>query len=314
MSYSQTSLGNFDLNLLSALVTLVEERSTVRAASRMHLAQSTVSGILAKLRDVFDDEILVRNGRFLEPTARALELARIAKPHIDALSAAASAKVEFDPAHDKREFHLGCTDGVAYALLPALIKNLQEKAPHCDLVVRVGDYRTLPDMLTSGEITTAIGYLQDNLSATTRVTTLLNAGWVVMRDARQPPVYTLDDFCNRRHAIVTPRGNLNGFVDEKLEKMGRHRHVAVGLSQFSLLITTLADSELIVTLPEFIAQSLVKFGDLAIDSCPVNLPPIANRLAWVSTAQQDPSQEWFRNAIKNNFLGPVLSKTRFSKS
>lgn len=304
MSYSRTSLGNLDLNLLSALVTLVEERSTVRAAVRMHLAQSTVSGILAKLREVFDDEILVRNGRVLEPTARALELVRATKPHIEALSAAAGATLEFDPALSQREFHLGCTDGVAYALLPALTRAMKETAPNCELVVRIGDYRTLPDMLASGEITTAIGYFQDNLSATTRVTTLLNAQWVVMRDALQPPVQDLEDFCNRRHAIVTPRGNLNGFVDEALEKMGRRRRVTVGLSQFSLLLATLVKSDLIATLPDFIARSLMEFGPLEIDPCPVDIPPITNRLAWVPTAQRDPSQAWFRSAIKDNFVKP----------
>ncbi len=302
MSYSRTSLGNLDLNLLSALVTLVEERSTVRAAVRMHLAQSTVAGILAKLREVFDDEILVRNGRVLEPTARALELARLTKPHIEALSAAAGATLEFEPASSQREFHLGCTDGVALALLPSLTRMMREKAPQCELGVRIGDYRTLPDMLAAGEITTAVGYLQDNLSATARVTTLLTAEWVVLRDASQSPVRDLDDFCHRGHAIVTPRGNLKGFVDEILETMGRKRRVTVGLSQFSLLLATLINSDLIATLPDFIARSLMDFGSLEMDPCPVDVPPIANRMAWVSTAQHDPSQVWFREAIRSNFL------------
>ncbi len=301
MSFSRTSLGNIDLNLLSALVVLVEERSTVRAAARLHLAQSTVSGILAKLREMFEDELLVRNGRVLEPTARALELVRSSKPHIDALSEAVGATLEFNPALDHRKFHLGCTDGVAYTLLPSLIRKMQEAAPNCELIVRIGDYRTLPDMLASGEITTALGYLRDNLSMTTRVKTLLNAHWVVMRDANQPPVADLDDFCNRPHAIVTPRGNLTGFVDEKLNEMGRSRRVAVGLSQFSLLLATLAGNNLIITVPDFIACSLIGFGQFAIDPCPVAVPPVANKLAWVSMAERDPSQAWFRGLVADNF-------------
>ncbi|PID35795.1 MAG: LysR family transcriptional regulator [Rhodobacterales bacterium] len=303
MAFSRTSLGSVDLNLLSALIALVEERSTVRAAARLHLAQSTVSGILARLREVFDDEILVRNGRVLEPTVRALELVRTAKPHMDALAAAVGATLEFDPGQDHRAFHLGCTDGVAYALLPKLTRILQETAPQCELVVRIGDFRTLPDMLATGEITTAVGYLRDNLSATTRVMTLFNAEWVVIRDAKQPPVTGLEDFCDRPHAIVTPRGNLTGFVDEKLAELGRSRHVAVGLSQFSLLLATLTGNDLIATVPDFIARSLQDFGGFAIDPCPVDVSPVANRLAWVSTAQQDPSQIWFRDLIKGTFQG-----------
>ncbi len=303
MTFSRTSLGKIDLNLLTALVALVEERSTVKAAARMHLAQSTVSGILARLREVFDDELLVRNGRILEPTVRALELVEATRPHIEALSAAVGGTLEFNPERDHREFRLGCTDGVAYALLPALTRAIQNTAPNCELVVRIGDYRTLPDMLASGEITTAVGYLRDDLSATTRVMKLFSAKWVVMRDSEQPPIRDLDDFCGRPHAIVTPRGNLNGFVDEKLEEMGRQRHVAVGLSQFSLLLATLADNRFIATVPDFISCSLTRFGRFAVDPCPVDVPPVANCMAWVSTVQRDPSQVWFRDLIKANFAG-----------
>ncbi|WP_230374264.1 LysR family transcriptional regulator [Pontivivens ytuae] len=131
-------LGRLDLNLISALVVLIEERSTTAAAKRLNLAQSTVSGILARLRDVFDDDLLVREGRGLVPTSRAEELLAAAKPHLDALAASLGEVQEFNPAEDIRIFRLGCTDAVAMAILPQLTETLRREAPHCGLTVRIG--------------------------------------------------------------------------------------------------------------------------------------------------------------------------------
>ena len=304
MSFSRTSLGNLDLNLLSALVVLVEEKSTVRAARRLHLAQSTVSGVLAKLRETLGDELLVRNGRALEPTTKALELVRLTKPHLEALSAAVGTTLDFDPALHTREFQLGCTDAVAFSILPSLTQSLRTLAPACDLIVRIGDYRTLPDMLASGQITTAVGYMRENLPATAKMKVLRNARWVVLRDARQPPVRDLDDFCVRPQAIVTPRGDLCGFVDDQLQTQGRSRRVAIGLSNFALLLAVLPDNDMIATVPDFIAEKLANIGHLEIDPCPVDIPPVRNLITWSVVADSDPAQQWFRTQVSSAFAAP----------
>lgn len=313
MSFSRTSLGKFDLNLLSALVVLIEEQSTIAAAHRLHLAQSTVSGMLGRLREIFDDELLVRNGRGLEPTSRALDLIGQIKPHIEALSASVGASSDFDPAIDQREFRIGCTDAVGYALLPRLTPILREQAPGCDLVVRIGDYRTLPGMLASGEITTALGYLHDNMPATAKIRAMLRSDWVVLRDARQPPIASIADFCARPHAIVSPQGNLDGFVDEGLKALQLGRRVAIGLSNFSLLLATLPGSDLIATVPEFLADTLTGYADLSVDPCPVKVPPVTNRMAWSMIADKDPSQKWLRNRVIDCFaerVGPIAPVAR----
>lgn len=302
MSFSRTSIGSLDLNLLSALVVLVEEQSTVLAARRLHLAQSTVSGILAKLRDILDDELLVRNGRALEPTTKALELTQLIKPHIEALSSAVGASLNFSPGRDHREFRLGCTDAIAFSILPELTRNLRSEAPECDLIVRIGDYRTLPDMLSAGHITTAVGYLKESLSASARIRALRDAGWVVLRDPAQPQITGLDDFCARAQAIVTPKGDLSGFVDEQLEALGRKRRVIVGVSSFALLLAVLPGSDLISTVPDFIAERLAAIGQLAVDPCPLAIPVVSNVMAWSVVADKDPAQQWFRQKLMQAFV------------
>ncbi len=294
-------LGHLDLNLVSALVVLIEERSTTAAAQRLNLAQSTVSGILAKLRDVFDDELLVREGRGLVPTARALELLAAAKPHLEALIAALGEVQPFDPATDARTFRLGCTDAVALAILHGLTATLRREAPNCDLTVRVGDYRSLPGMLLSGEATVALGYLREDPHASAKRRVLRHAPWVVLRDTLSPPVRGIDDFCARPQALVTPQGDLSGFVDDQLSQMGRERRVAVGLSSFALILGALPGTDMVTTVPDFVAGRLAQMGGLAIDPCPVAVPPVTNAMAWPASTDRDPAERWFRERLTKTF-------------
>ncbi|HJN24669.1 MAG TPA: LysR family transcriptional regulator [Rhodospirillales bacterium] len=301
MSFSRTSLGNLDLNLLFVLIVLVDECSTVRAARRLRLAQSTISGTLGRLRKIFGDELLVRNGRTLEPTARALELVRVTKPHIEALSTAVGAKMEFEPARSHREFRIGCTDGVAISMLPDLTRVLREAAPNCNLVVRIGDYQTLPDMLASGEISTALGYLRNSPPAKAKVKVLRTSSWVVLHDINQLPVRDVDDFCSRPQAIISPLGDLTGFVDDQLNELGRTRRVVISLSSFSLLLATIPNSDLITTIPDFIAEKLACFCNLKITPCPVRVPLVKNTMAWSTVIDNDPAEQWFRSQVLKVF-------------
>ena len=140
------------------------------------------------------------------------------------------------------------------AALPQLTAGLRRDAPGCDLVVRVGDYRSFPAMLAAAEVSTVLGYLRDDPPATARVRVLRHSPWVLLRDAAAAPVTGLDDFCARPHALVTPLGDLAGFVDEGLAKQGRQRHVALGVANFLLLLAVLPGSDLVATVPDFVAH------------------------------------------------------------
>ncbi|MEM7641006.1 MAG: LysR family transcriptional regulator [Pseudomonadota bacterium] len=299
MPFTRTALGALDLNLISALVVLIEERSTTRAAARLGLAQSTVSGTLARLREITGDDLLVRQGRGLAPTPRAEALLAAARPHLEALIAAIGTVTPFHPARDVRTFRLGCTDAVALALLPRLTRALRDKAPNCDLVIRIGDYRNLPGMLSTGEIATALAYMRDDRPALARIKVVRRSPWQIIRDAGTHPIADLDAYCARPHILVTPSGDLSGFADENLG--GRTRRVVLGLPGFALLPSVLRDSDVIATVPDFVAHALTADGTLAADPCPAEIPPVVNRLAWRQTGHADPAEAWFRAQVEAAF-------------
>ncbi|QDG77342.1 LysR family transcriptional regulator [Labrenzia sp. PHM005] len=308
MPFTRTDLGALDLNLLHALVVLVEERSTTTAAKRLGLAQSTVSGTLKKLRHAVGDELLVRHGRELEATPRALELAEACRPHLDGLIAAIGALSPFDPATDTHIFRLGCTDAVALTTLPKLTNILRRDAPNCDLVIRIGDYRMLPGLLAAGEITTALAYMRDDPSATSKMRAVLRSPWVVLRDPTQPVIKSLDDFVNRPHALVTPAGDLTGFVDESLAAQNMTRRVVLGVTSFALLLPALKGTDLVSTVPDFIGHALADLGGLACDPCPVQIPAITNSMSWRAAVDQDPAERWFRSQLDLAFTQPEAAR------
>src|SRR5947209_14779019 len=110
MLISENDFSRLDLNLLVAFQVLVREKSVSRAAERLSLGQPAMSGTLARLREAFQDEILVRTGRGMEPTTKALTLYAQLTPALESIQATLFERPAFDPAIQSRTFHLGMRD------------------------------------------------------------------------------------------------------------------------------------------------------------------------------------------------------------
>ncbi|WP_230374263.1 LysR substrate-binding domain-containing protein [Pontivivens ytuae] len=147
-----------------------------------------------------------------------------------------------------------------------------------------------------------MGYLRDDPHATAKRRVLRHAPWVVLRDASTAPINGISDFCSRPQVLVTPQGDLEGFVDDQLRELGHDRHVVVGLSSFALILSTLPGTDLITTVPDFIAERLADLGRLAIDPCPVAVPPVTNTMAWPASTDRDSAERWFRERVAEAFL------------
>ena len=110
-----------DLNLLVALDAMLTERSISRAAERLHLSQSAMSNALARLRDYFDDDLLVQVGRKLELTPRAETLQESVRDVLVRVDSAILAQPRFDPAMSDRSFRLVVSDYTSVVLMPHLL-------------------------------------------------------------------------------------------------------------------------------------------------------------------------------------------------
>ncbi|MBO1076379.1 LysR family transcriptional regulator [Roseomonas marmotae] len=286
-----------DLNLLRLFVALVEERHVTHAGKRLFLSQPAASGGLRRLREHFQDELLAREGQALRPTPRAEELYALIQPLLEQMADAIAAATPFDPATAQRNFVLGCSDAIAFALLPPLLTRFRQAAPGCALSIRQGNHHSLPSLLASGEIEAALGYMGDDLPANARMRVVGHTGWQVLRDAATAPVTEMEAYCARPHVLISSRGQLEGNVDALLRTEGRQRRVVLGVSSFSLLAAALPGTELIATVPDFVASRLAQRYGLITESPPVSPTPTPTSLVWNGSRDRDPGDRWFRGEV-----------------
>src|SRR5262245_17850114 len=161
MAIRTNDFQKLDLNLLVALQVLVREKSVSRAAERLFLGQPAMSGALARLREVLQDEILVRAGRGMEPTTKALTLYAQLTPALESIRATLFEQPSFDPATQSRTFHLGMRDWVETWLMPALVARVQQAAPRVRIAARASDTQQGARMLENEEIDLGVSVFTD---------------------------------------------------------------------------------------------------------------------------------------------------------
>ncbi|SFO80231.1 LysR family transcriptional regulator [Pseudomonas borbori] len=294
---NRNDLRRLDLNLLIVFETLMHERSVTRAAEKLFLGQPAISAALARLRSLFDDPLFVRTGRSMEPTARAQEIFALLSPALDSISTAVSRAADFDPATSTAVFRVGLSDDVEFALLPALLRRLRAEAPGVVLVVRRANYLLMPNLLASGEISVGVSYTEE-LPANAKRKTLRRSKPKLLRADSVPGVLSLDDYCARPHALVSFAGDLNGFIDDQLLKMGRSRKVVLAVPQFNGLGTLLAGTDLLSVVPDYTAAALTAAGGLRAEDLPLETNSFEMSMAWRGAQDNDPAERWLRSRIQ----------------
>ncbi|MFJ3485252.1 LysR substrate-binding domain-containing protein [Pseudomonas sp. NPDC090202] len=293
---NRNDLRRVDMNLLVIFESLMFERNLTRVAEKLFMGQPAISAALARLRDLFDDPLLLRNGRAMEPTARALDILKELQPALDTISGAVSRAKEFDPATSCDIFRIGLSDDAEFGLFPPLLNRLREEAPGIIVVVRRANFLLMPSLLASGEISVGISYTTE-LPANAKRKKLRDIGVKVLRGDKRPEPLTLDDYCARPHTMVSFSGDLSGNIDIDLAKVGRARKVVVAVPQFSGLRALLAGTEMIATVPDYAACALVEGCALRAEDPPFPIEPAELSMVWSGVHDNDPAERWLRSRI-----------------
>jgi DNA-binding transcriptional LysR family regulator len=297
---AERRLRKLDLNLLLTFSVLMRERHVSRAAQRLFVGQPAMSGALARLREALGDELFVRAGRGLEPTARARALAEPIERALESIDRAIHEKQPFAPAHHDGIFRIGLPDNQEIAIVPALTGRLRRVAPHAVLLVRAADYASMTDLLDSGEIDVAVSIARPRSSRHEREA-LFSQGYACLfsrRQLRLKPPLTVDAYCAHPHALVSFTGELEGVVDVALARIGRSRRVAVAVPRFATLPHVLEQAPLIATVPEPIARCFARAHALALSPPPVAMPPRTVSLVYRRRDAGDAAHAWFRAQVK----------------
>jgi DNA-binding transcriptional LysR family regulator len=300
MTISERDLRKIDLNLLVAFHVLVREKSVSRAAERLFLGQPAMSGALSRLREILQDELLVRTARGMEPTTKALAVHAQLAPALESIQAALFDQPRFDPATDSRTFTLGMRDWVEVWLMPVLLEHMQRAAPLVRIAVRASDLHRGTQMLENDEMDLGVSVFPEGPSWQRRER-LATMPYLSVYDGRRlglgAPI-ALDQFLSYPHLFTSPQGEFHGNIDEALVKLGRQRTVLYNTTRFGALPFLLKRVAVIATVPVMAAQRWAERFDLTVSPVPFELNPFELSLIWHGKRDGDPGLQWLIGVIR----------------
>ncbi|MCD7097561.1 LysR family transcriptional regulator [Stenotrophomonas sp. MMGLT7] len=294
------SLRRLDLNLLVTLDALLIEHNVTRAAERLHLSQPSVSVQLSRLREFFDDPLLLPGPRGMRPTARADELREPLRQALATLEQAVAPSNPFDPAQASQTWRIAASDYSEFTILLPALSSLRKAAPATRLAIVQCAPSQVAKKAEQGDIDLAflIGAeappdLRRRLMFTERYVLAGRAGHPRLK--RRP---TLAQFCKLDHVIVSPDGGgFHGVTDAALAERGTTRHIALSVPHFLFLGAVLAHTDMVAMVP-----SRLVGGDAALQVVepPLDVPGFDMLMLWPERAHRDPAHQWLREHTANS--------------
>jgi len=292
------NLRRLDLNLLVTLDVLLAEHNVTRAAERLNFSQPSVSVHLAKLRDIFDDPLLIPGPRGMRPTARAEELREPLRLALEALEQAVAPASPFDPRAAQNVWRIAASDyGESAIVLPALA-GMRSAAPGTRIAVVEMQPSRIARQAEQGDIDLAL-HTVDGSPSNLRRRVLFTERYVLAGRAGHPRLRrrpTLEQFCALDQVIVSPDGGgFHGATDDALATHGLQRRVVLSVPHFLFLRSVLESTDLVAMLPERLVQGVA----LQVVEAPLEIPGYEMAMLWHERAHRDPAHQWLREQIVN---------------
>ena len=286
-----------DLNLLVTLDVLLAECNVARAAQRLRLSPSAMSRALARLRETTGDPLLVRAGRGLVPTPRALELRDKVGQLVQDAEAVLRPAEKLDLERLVRTFTLRTSDGFVENFGPDLVTAANEQAPG----VRLRFVQKLDKdsaSLRDGSVDLETGVVGDMTSPEVRTRALfrdrfigvVRAGHALGRGRMSPSRYA-----SGKHVLVARRGLDKGPVDEALKLLGLEREIVTIVGGFSAALALVRSTDLITAVPERHTGNL-RAGMLSFP-LPLSIPEITVSMLWHPRMDGDSAHRWLRGLV-----------------
>jgi LysR family nod box-dependent transcriptional activator len=313
-------LHRFDLNLLKSLDALLAEKNVTRAAQRVFLSQPAMSGALKRLRDEFNDQLLVRSGREMELTPFAQELLVSVRGLLDSVQKILDTKLTFDPSTARLSFNFAMTDYASMVLLPNVLDRLVVEAPYISCHVQTVDDSTYEGII-GGDIDLYVGIREWAEQYEARsggcllFEPLFSDDFVCMVAEDHPQIrdgMTIEQYCELPHSIVRFRRQAESIVESSWRNAGLDPRIGVTAPNFATLVLMLPHTKLIATVPRRIATALSRTLRVKIVECPVRLARLEEVLVWHPRASHGPAHDYIRSilfASANQVMGEDDNKS-----
>ncbi len=291
-------MSNPDLNLLFTLEALLAEGSVARAAKRLRLSPSAMSRALGRLRDATGDPLLVRAGRGLVPTPRALELRERVQQLVQDASAVLRPAEKLDLKQLVRTFTLRTSEGWAENFGPGLIARISAESPGVRLrFVQKPNKDSGP--LRDGAVDLETGVVDETTGPEVRTQALFRdrlIGVVHMGHPLCKGRVTPSRFAAGRHILVSREGHETGPIDDALKLIGLEREIVSIVGGFATAVALARASDLIASVPE--RHTAILRAGMHAFALPVSTPEFTVSMLWHPRLDADAAHRWLRGHVR----------------
>ncbi|WP_462163678.1 LysR family transcriptional regulator [Pseudoalteromonas xiamenensis] len=287
-----------DLNLLMVFDAIMTEGSITRAANRLAMTQPAVSNALSRMRVAWKDELFVKDGRGVQPTAYARNLWTQIRDPLRLLEEAVDPE-QFDPATAKRTFRVVVSDIMVNIIWAPLRKHLEQHAPNVNVYAIPNTIINNESVLHDAEVDLVCGTPMV-VDTVLRSEFLFNPRYVCVMRPEHPlatPSLSLDAFLSADHVLVSMSGDTTGLTDVALLQMGLQRRVAMTVNHFSAVAPLVKSSDLISVVPSMAVDREIFNGELAVYETPVNMQYNQIGMLWHKRQDNDQGLIWLRRLI-----------------
>lgn len=288
-----------DLNLLTALDALLEEGSVAGAAARLYLSEPAMSRALGRIRRATGDQILVRTGRGMTPTPRALAMRDEVHSLVQRAQATLAPERELALDALERTFTLRCHDALTMTVGPHLLNAMQAHAPKVTLRL-LPEASTDTNELRHGQIDLEVGSAESTLPDI-RFENIGYVQFVVALRLDHPLMQgklTAERYAQAQHVIVSRRGRLHDPIDDALASLGLRRRVVAAAPTSAAALHFVRHSDLIVAVPKHLSGPGTSAPDLGTLPLPLDVRPVAINQAWHQRYDNDQAHIWLRGLVR----------------
>lgn len=289
-----------DLNLLVALDALLTERSITKAAERLNLSPSATSNALARLREYFDDELLVQVGRRMEPTPRAEGLHEAVRDVLVRVDSTIAMQPAFDPTRTDRAFRIFVSDYTQMVFAPHLLAlaaqercsarfDFQQQVPNPQRSLERGeaDLLIIPRGFLSPDHPEEVLYTEEFVCVVWRDSPLARGE------------LSFERYLAAGHVLMQPPGGVgDSFEAWFVKRYGVTRRVAVSSYGFASLPALVVGTDLIATVHARLARVLSAAWPIEIRTPPLPITAMEQGVQWHKYRSQDPGLVWLRGLLR----------------
>lgn len=285
-----------DCKLLSVFLYIYKYKSVSVAAEYLAMSQPTVSNILNKIRQHYNDPLFLRIGNEMVPTELSKQLFPLISEALSKVEVINNFTVHFDQSTSQQKFTIAMTDVSHLVLLPKISQYLCQHAPNVRLSIRAITSETSYQM-ANGEIDLAIGFLP-HLENGFYQQKLFEQFYVVIASKNHPRLsqnsLTVEQYISESH-IDIDAGMGHYHIENELLSLELKRNISMRLPSYLGVGLVVQETDAIATVPYYLSEVLLSRGNLQIFDAPIIFPSYAVKQYWHMSCHHKTSHQWLRN-------------------